>query len=222
MEKYLSEENYQKGKKKLQTISLTILVIGFLIGSILIATGFIKQSRVNSQYSEENKINISQQLETERQKLINNKSKLEAKGIKYNTFAEYTDGESYDLYVITKVLDPSLDNCSRNEYKTNSLTYKYCSLENKLKNLNNDVLEDIDASSSIGFYAIGIIAIFTGFVFGSVVYVMSKGREITAFSVQQTIPIAKEEIDEMAPSIRNAAREIATGIKKGLSDNDKE
>lgn len=220
--KYLTEENYQKGKKKLQTIALAILVIGVLIGGILIATGLIKQGKVNSQYSDENKTSISQQLESERQKLINKKSELESKGIKYNAFAEYTDGESYDLYVITKALDPSIDNCSRNEYKTNALTSKYCSLKNDLKDLNNDVVKDIDSSSSFGFYAIGIIVIFAGCAFALVVYVMSKGREIAAFGVQQTMPIAKEGIDEMAPTIGNAVGEIAKGIKKGLNDADKE
>ena len=35
------------------------------------------------------------------------------------------------------------------------------------------------------------------------------------------MPIAKEGIDEMAPTIGNAAKEIAKGIKKGLKDEEK-
>ena len=34
----------------------------------------------------------------------------------------------------------------------------------------------------------------------------------------QTMPIAKESIDEMAPTIGNAAGSIAKGIKNGLED----
>ena len=102
---YLTEENYEKGKKKLKTIALIILVIGLLIGGSLIASGLIKQSKVNSKYSEESKLSVSQQLETEKQNLINKKQALELKGIKYNAFAQYTDGESYDLYIIVLVMN---------------------------------------------------------------------------------------------------------------------
>ena len=77
--KYLTEENYERGKKKIKTIALVILVVGLLIGGSLIATGLMKQSKVNSQYSEDNKTTISQQLETEKQNLISKKAELEAK-----------------------------------------------------------------------------------------------------------------------------------------------
>ena len=53
------------------------------------------------------------------------------------------------------------------------------------------------------------------------IYFISKGREIAAFTTQQAMPIAKEGIDEMAPTIGNAAKEIAKGIKKGLKDEEK-
>lgn len=49
-------------------------------------------------------------------------------------------------------------------------------------------------------------------------YIIGNRREITAYTVQQTMPIAKEGIDEMAPVIGNAAGEIARGIKKGLGE----
>ena len=35
------------------------------------------------------------------------------------------------------------------------------------------------------------------------------------------VPVTKEGIDEMAPTIGNAVGEIAKGIKKGLNDNKK-
>lgn len=54
----------------------------------------------------------------------------------------------------------------------------------------------------------------------SSIYATAKGREITAFYTQQQIPIVKEGIEEMAPSIGNAAGEIAKGIKTGLNDEE--
>ena len=47
--KYLTEENYERGKKKIKTIALVILVVGLLIGGSLIATGLMKQGKINSQ-----------------------------------------------------------------------------------------------------------------------------------------------------------------------------
>lgn len=67
--KYLNEENYERGKKKLKTIALIILIVGVLIGGSLIFTGLVKQGQTNSQYSEESKNNKKEQLEQEKQQL---------------------------------------------------------------------------------------------------------------------------------------------------------
>lgn len=150
---YLNEENYQKGKKKLSKIALIILIGGFLIGGSLIATGIIKKSKVNSNYSSENKANLQKEIEIEKSnlenkiteletkrsealtaektKLENKKAELKAKGIVFDAFTNYDDGESYDLKIITNVLDPSKSECVWDEYKNNTLTSAYCLLSNK-------------------------------------------------------------------------------------------
>ena len=70
----------------------------------------------------------------------------------------------------------------------------------------------------------GILNTFGLFVtgVGVVIMVIAHRREITAFTMQQVIPVAKEGIDEIAPTIGNAAGEIAKGIKKGINDANKE
>lgn len=218
--KYLTEENYQKGKKTLTIIAVVVLVIGILIGGSLIATGLMKQEKINSEYSEENKETISQQLENEKQNLMNKKKELENKGIKYDGIAKYTDGEVYDLYLITKVLDPSFDYCNFDEYKDNSITSKYCSLKNDLEDIDSDFDKKSDLHDCIPFYMFGAFVIIASFMFSGFVFFVSKGREIAAFTTQQTMPIAKEGIEEMAPTIGNAAEEIARGIKDGLKDDE--
>ena len=49
-------------------------------------------------------------------------------------------------------------------------------------------------------------------------------REIVAFQAQQVMPVAKEGIEQMSPTIGKAAGDIAKGIKEGLdsanSNND--
>ena len=76
-----------------------------------------------------------------------------------------------------------------------------------------------------GFFALGGFLDTSGlFVtgIGVMIIVMAHRREITAFTTQQVMPVAKEGINEMAPTIGNAAGEIAKGIKKGLNEADKE
>ena len=66
----------------------------------------------------------------------------------------------------------------------------------------------------------GFIIIASCMIAGSI-YIFGKRREIAAFTTQQVMPVAKEGIDEMAPTVGNAVGEIAKGIKKGLNDADK-
>ena len=49
---------------------------------------------------------------------------------------------------------------------------------------------------------------------------ISKGREINAFYAQQQMPVNKESIEKMAPSVGVAAKEITKGIKEGLDEEE--
>ncbi len=255
---YLKEEKYQKSVKKIKRISFTILLIGLLIGGSIIAVGVNKQLHVNSNYSENSKEDLQQEIETEKQKLESKKGELEhqrtdllekekkiietkkkeliAKGVKFNGFTDYDDGEAYDLYIVTKVLDPSFNHCAFDEYKNHALTSKYCSisnhtdeasndlividkvlesnfdycafdeyknhnltarycsLKNDLKNADNDFNKKFDSGKCIPFYMFGAFIIIATCMISGSVYVISKRREIVAFSTQQINPIAQEQI----------------------------
>lgn len=194
--KYLNEEKYQKAEKSITLVAILVLVVGLCIGGFLIYKGIAKPG--TSKVRE-----LQVQLEVK-------KSELESKGVKYNEFAKYSDGEVYELKIITKALDPSFPNCEFDEYKNNSITKEYCAAKNSTG--------DFASTSSTMFGAFICIAtcMISGFIF-----MVAKRRHILAFQIQQVIPVAKEGIDEMAPTIGNAAGEIAKGIKKGLSDNEK-
>lgn len=150
---FLTEENYERGKKKLRMIAIIVLMVGLLGGGSLITIGILKQNKTNSNYSEESikklqndiaieKVNLEtkktelegkrdEALKAEKQNLESKKQELTTKGIKYNNFAKYDEGDSYDLKVITNVLDPSFGYCSFDEYKNNSITKEYCILSNE-------------------------------------------------------------------------------------------
>lgn len=188
-------------------------------------------------------------LTAEKQKLETKKSELIAKGIEYESTAKYDEGEVYDLKIITEALDPSFDNCTSDEYKNNSLTKDYCALLNEnSKNLAviNEALDDSFDHCSLSEYknnsftkeycaaknSISDFASESSKMFGIFICIAScmislaglafaKKRLILAFSAQQVMPVGKEVIDEMAPTVGNAAGEIAKRIENELKDDDK-
>lgn len=194
--KYLNEEKYQKAERKISLASIVILIIGLCVGGFLIYNGIAKPSA--------SKIaDLKNELETK-------KSELESKGITYDEFAEYADGEKYNLKVITDVLDPSFNNCKFDEYKNNDLTKEYCVAKNT---------GGFASKSSIMF---GVFICVATCMTSFAIFMFAKRRKVLAFTAQQVMPIAQEGIEKMAPTMGNAAGEIAKGIKNGLNDSNKD
>ncbi len=197
-EELLNEGKFQKTKNKLRIIILVIWLIFIALGIFLIYKGLGNNS--------------SDKLLSIENKLKEQKESLEASGLKYNTFATYSDGDLYNLKIITEVLDPSFSYCSFDEYKNNSITSEYCSL----KNSNNSF-------AKTSFLMFGGFIIIASSMFCGVLYLsIIKRREIMAYTVQQVMPVAKEGIDKISPTIAkatgNIAKEVTKGIKEGLKD----
>ena len=86
---------------------------------------------------------------------------------------------------------------------------------------------DFQSTSSriFGLTVLGGFMIFIGFglTFGGIITtVVAHGREIKAFTVQQTMPIAKEGIETIAPSVGKAAETISKSIARGIAEGKKE
>ncbi|MGN1378960.1 MAG: hypothetical protein ACI4XR_00970 [Bacilli bacterium] len=279
----LTEENYLKGKKKIKSISLIILVIGLLLGGSLIITGIVKQNAVNEKYSEKSKAKelqqlenekqqLSNQVEEEKQNLIKSKEDLEAKikpiedeikSLDRVTFTGFDDAyyaredkieelkesiadDKKSIDVIENALDESFDHCAFDSAKNNNYTASYCLLKNELKAKNNEInlldskYSDFNRKHEAGkhdyLYIVGVFIIIASVMISSSIYMMTKRREIAAFSAQQMMPIAQEGIEKIAPSIGKAgasiakemaptygqiAKEISKGIKEGLQGEEK-
>lgn len=56
--------------------------------------------------------------------------------------------------------------------------------------------------------------------FGGQAKFLGHAREINAYMAQQQMPVAKEGIEKMAPSMGVAAKEIAKGVKEGLKEDE--
>jgi hypothetical protein len=221
---YLNEERYQKNRKKVAIGALIVLILGLLIGGFLIAKGISNIKNANNTYTEENKQtkinNLNDQINTEKTNLETKKTELQSKGI--TSSSEYDSGEAYNLYIITKALDPSSQSCVWDEYKNNSLTSKYCSLKDQLKDAEGLNVEDEKEDKmfgSIPFFMIGAWVIIVSCMISSSIYMITKRREIMEFTVQQVMPVAQEGIDKMAPTVGKAAKEITKGIKDGMKDD---
>ena len=115
-------------------------------------------------------------------------------------------------------MDPSFSYWRFDEYKNNSLTKNYCLLKAQLEDVNSDFNKNWDSSKSIPYFMFGGFIIIASCMISGAIYMFTKRREIAAFSAQQMRPIVEEGIEKMAPSVGNAAKEIAKGIKEGLKD----
>ena len=187
--KYLNEEKYQKTEKTITIIAVLVLIIGLCVGGFLIYKGVAKPE--------------AEKLEELATKLETRRKELESNGVKFSQFAQYTDGDAYDLKIITKALDPSFNNCAFDEYKNNSLTKEYCALKNSS-----------GSSARTALIMVGAVICMITFMVSGMIFMIAKRRKMLAFTVQQVMPVAKEGIDEISPTIGKAAEEITKGIRK--------
>ena len=187
---YLNEEHFQKTKKKLNIALILVLVIGISIGGLLIFNGVKEPSS--------NLAKLKTELETKA-------AELEKKGI--TPCANYKCGEGYDLYVIEKALDPSFSHCNFTECKNNELTKEYCKEANKN-----------DESTRTAFIIGGSVVIVMTLAISMSMWATINQRKILAFHAQQVMPIAQEGIEEMAPTMGKAAKEVAKGVKEGWKE----
>lgn len=244
---YLSEEKYQKNKKKIVVIALIVLILGLLIGGSLIAIGLMKQGETNSKYSEDSKANLTGQVEAEKQNLIQSRTQLEEKvepvqeeikKLEREEFVGFDDdyyarkdrieelersisADQKSINTINEALNGSFNYCAFDDAKSNTYTSKYCSLKNQLEDVSNDFNKDFDSFDSVPFYMFGAFIIIASCMISGSIYVFAKRREITAFTAQQVMPVAKEGIDKMAPTLGNAAKEITKGVKDGIKNDEK-
>ena len=219
---YLNEKKYQDNNKKISNIAKLILFGGILIGGALIVFGITKSNENKELYSEENRqkeiTRIENEIEKEKYNLEDKKYTLIGKGVTYDAFTEYDDGESYDLKIITKALDPSFNNCAFDEYKNNNLTKKYCSLKSELSKVNSFNYEfemRKNSSKSIPFYMFGAFIIISSCMFSFGINMITKRREILSYTMQQVMPVQEEVMEKMTPSLKEVAKEITKGINEG-------
>ncbi len=216
--KFPNEKKYQNTKTIFIILAILLLIIGFVVGGLIIKKGLNKKNDIYSKYTEENKqaqiVSLNVQIKIAKSSLESKKVELIAQGLQPSS--NYEDNESYNLYIITNVLNPRLSNCSFDEYKNNELTSQYCNL---IKQLEDTEKLDIkyerksESFSCIPYYMIGTFIILFSIMISILLFVTAKRREIIAFQAQQAMSVVKEGIEEISPALGKATKDVINNIK---------
>lgn len=229
---FLNEENYEKGKKKLKSIALIILLVGVLIGGSLIVTGIVKTNSIKAEIADKEAQRTEQDvqgeiddidsqidtidteitnLQTQKSKLTNEKSKIfqEDRGFSDRYYAKDEEITAKQNEITAKQKEKT--KLERNKIELKSELWDIQSGFNSTKN-------SISTSKYIPLYIFGAVIILGSCMIAGSIYLFAKRREITAFTVQQTMPLAQEGIEKMAPTVGNAIGTIGKGLAKGIKE----
>lgn len=207
---HLNEEKYQKTSKKMFWIGIGIMLLGVIITIIILIP------KLKPQKNEEE---LKKQLADLKPALEERYAELEGKGVEESW--DYKNKEGYEMFLIDTALDPYYEKCENSSrYTDNDTTREYCKVKAELYNLN-----DSFANGRIMFTLVpALMFLLPCLAIGGMIVMISKRREITAFTAQQIMPVAQEGIEKMTPTIGSAAgtigKEIAKGIKEGLKEDE--
>lgn len=216
--KFLNEKKYQNTKTIFIILAILILIIGFVVGGLIIKKGLDKKNDIYSKYTEENKqaqiVSLNVQIKIAKSSLESKKAELIAQGLQPSS--NYEDNDSYNLYIINNVLNPSFNRCSFDEYKNNELTSQYCNLIKRLEDtekLDIKYKRQSESFSCIPYYMVGTSIILFSIIISISLFLIAKRREIIAFQAQQSMPVVKEGIEEISPALGKAAKDVINNIK---------
>ena len=208
---YLTEKNYNKGKKIIMLIALLVLVVGLTIGGLLIYKGINEKQKIDNTTNEqaENDKQRLKEIETEKEELnkkISDK-KYECDSIKMGTDSWFEKSNKCDNEVLS--LEEQVDELESEEFD--------------LENTNYEFDKKYNSVGSTRYFMFGGFIIIATLITSLSIFMFAKRREIMAFGMQQTMPLAQEGIEKMAPTVGNAAgtiaKDVAAGIKEGINSN---
>ena len=220
----LNENKYQKINRGIFYAGIGLMILGVVIFMIM----FIPKIAIGSA---SNKEQLQQQLSQLKPSLEQRYDELKSKGVTESW--DYKNKEGYEMFLIDTALDPHYEKCENSSrYTDNDTTREYCKIKAQLYDANNSF-----ANGRIMFSLVpALMVLMPCLAIGGMLILTSKRRNIMAYTMQQTMPVAQEGIEKMAPTIGKAgasiakemapiygeiAKEIGKGIKEGMQDKDK-
>ena len=232
----ISEEKYQQSKKKIIRISILVLIIGIIAGFGFISTGILKMSSAKKQkeieIQEQNKEAEESRKATEKrieelEKLVSSTQKedndleLEIKKLRNEQSKIFTEDRGFSDRYYKKDEEIAKKEQEKREVSTKLNSYKQelSTLKNRVKLstfISTDNIDSsIDSSRYVPFIFFGIFVTISTSMVSLFIYLTAKRREIAAFSIQQTKPIAEESMEMFSKASGDIAREVAKGIEEG-------
>lgn len=222
----LNEAKYQKTSKSLFYVGVGLIIIGITLFIVIFIPKITSTSKNNKEH-------LQQELNNLRPTLESRYANLKENGVIESS--DYKNKDGYEMRLIDIALDPTYGKCEHSSiYSDNNVTREYCKIKGELY--------DIDHSFSNGGILFSLVpalmALMPCIAIGGMLILISKRRSIIAYTMQQTMPVAEEGLEKIAPTIGKAgasiakevapvygeiAKEIGKGIKEGMKneDNDK-
>lgn len=242
---YLTEENYEKGKKTLAKIIKIVLSVGLSISLLLIISGIIviatsgnkendKETTTTTTTTYSSKVRSEDEIKADINARITkiNELKKDLTSLKAQKTSEFMkNGHTQKYYELEQKISDLEDEISKLESEKRTFERELSNREFDLEDEKNEhefeeefnsITEDIEPEGifkkGIGgmLIVIGLGLIPPTLMISGMLFLIYKKREITIFTTQQTMPIAQEGIEKMAPTIGDAAGSIAEGITKGI------
>lgn len=245
---FLTEENYEKGKKTLGKIIKVVLSVGLSLSLLLIISGIIViATSNNSDNKEENKTEIKEEIpsteitkeEEIKQKIADVEAKIaEAKkelpSLKAEKDAEFRNsiGFSEKYYELAQQIATIEDKIR--DLEMEKTDYEFDLKQEESKDAVQDFFDNAMSENEIkpqGIFkkGIGAILIFAGLALiaptlgiSGILFLIYKKREIQIFTTQQIMPVTQETIEKMAPTVGKAGGSVIDGVAPALGNLGKE
>ena len=235
-DEYLNENKYKKASGSLFFVGIGIIIIGIVAFLFLFIPKIKKTDSTN-------KVELQQKLNALRPGLEEKYNALKEKGVTESF--DYKNKEGYEMYLIDIALDPTYGKCEHSgSYSDNDITREYCSIKAEIYDIDHAFHND----SIIPALVPALMALMPCLAIGTMLIMVSKQRQILAYQAQSVLPVAKEVVEDVAPTMGKAAgkafkelkptmqdmvkdaapmygevaKEIAKGIKEGLKEDNKD
>lgn len=239
---FLNEDRYQQTIKNLKTVSLCVIIIGFLIGGGIIVTGLVKTNelkkenksiveKIEQKYDSKTSAQVQGELTSEITSLQQKVNELEKeiatleKEQRKIFLVNEPGGLSDDYYAIDNEIMEKRKELSTVEtnimgYKSELSNIKSGDYESKKQREIYDITKSEDKYDWL--YGPGVMIIFMSCLISGGIYLKSKQREIIAFSAQQVMPVAQEGMKKMAPSVAVVGKAMAEEMSQVYKEKSKD
>lgn len=202
-QKFLSEEKFQHTNKKVRKVALAIFLTGLAISIGLVIFGTVEknQQKQDAQVGIEAAANRLDEMDAEISDL---RFKAEEKRKECSAMVE--NGASVD--------ERAKCNREKDALSKKARDIELGKMGVESEKMSNKMTSESDTTPMQYTFAFQVILISSALAGG--VFMMSKRREIGAYTAQQGMPVAQEMIEKMTPTAAKSSGVVAESVAEGL------